>query len=60
MIAIVKARMVCLALRDRSLRVIYSYFEQEQRIEFIKIYYKGDKENENRERIKVYLGSCHD
>ena len=54
-VKIVKARMACRALRDRSLRVIYSYYEQEQKIEFIEIYFKGEKENENRERIKEYL-----
>ena len=52
---IVKARMACRALRDRSLRIVYSYFEQEQKIEFIEIYFKGYKENEDRERIKEYL-----
>jgi len=54
-VKIVKARMARRALRDRSLRIIYSYFEQEQRIEFIELYFKGDKENEDRERIKKYL-----
>ena len=54
---IVKARMACRALRDRSLRIIYSYFEQDQRIEFIELYYKGDKENEDRGRIKEYLSN---
>jgi len=57
---IIKARLFCRYLKGSSLRVIYSYFEQDQSIEFIEIYYKGDKENENRERIKVYLSSCHD
>lgn len=66
-IKIVKARMACRALRDRSLRVIYAYlpaeasaqtgFEQNQRIEFIELYYKGDKENEDRDRIKEYLSN---
>jgi len=54
-VKIVKARMACRALRKRSLRIIYSYFEQEQRIEFIELYFKGEKENENRDRIKEYL-----
>lgn len=54
-IKIIKARMACRALRDRSLRIIYAYFEQEQRIEFIELYFKGDKGNENRDRIKEYL-----
>lgn len=54
-IKIVKARMACRVLRDRSLRIIYAYCEQEQRIEFIELYFKGEKENEDRERIKEYL-----
>ncbi|MDP3953450.1 MAG: hypothetical protein Q8P99_01350 [bacterium] len=54
---IVKARMACRALRDRSLRIVYSYFEQERQIEFIELYFKGEKGNENRERIKEYLGN---
>lgn len=54
-VKIVKARMACRALRDRSLRIVYSYFEQEQRVEFIELYFKGDKENEDRERMKQYL-----
>jgi hypothetical protein len=54
-VKIIKARMACRALRDRSLRIVYSYFEQEQRIEFIELYFKGDKENEDRERLKEYL-----
>ena len=64
-IKVVKARMACRTLRDRSLRVIYAYlpaeasaqagFEQKQHIDFIEIYFKGDKENEDRERIREYL-----
>lgn len=54
-ITIVKARMACRALRDRSLRVIYAYIEERAVIEFIEIYFKGEKENEDRERIKEYL-----
>jgi hypothetical protein len=52
---IIKARLACRSLRERSLRIIYAYFEQEQRIEFIEIYFKGEKENEDRERLKEYL-----
>jgi len=56
-VKIIKARMACRALRDRSLRIVYSYFEQDQRIEFIEIYFKGEKENEDRGRIKEYLSN---
>lgn len=34
-----------------GIRVIYAYFEDEDRIELIEIYYKGDKENEDTNRI---------
>lgn len=37
-----------------GIRVIYAYFEQEDKIELIEIYYKVDKENEDRERILRY------
>ena len=54
---IVKARLFCRYLRGSSLRVIYSYFAQDQRIEFIEIYHKGDKGSEDRRRIQKYLSS---
>ena len=56
-VKIVKARMACSSLRGRSLRIIYAYFEQEQVIEFVEVYYKGNKENEDHARIKEYLKS---
>ena len=37
-----------------GIRVIYAYFENEDKIELIEIYYKGDKANEDKERIKKY------
>lgn len=37
-----------------GIRVIYAYYEKEDKIEFIEIYYKGDKKNEDRERIVKY------
>ncbi len=52
---IVKARLFCKYLKGSSLRIVYSYFEQKERIEFIEVYFKGEKENEDRERIKAYL-----
>jgi len=47
----------CLA--PTGIRVIYSYREQEKdkdKITLIEIYYKGDKESEDRERIHKYFG----
>ena len=51
-----KARkFACRSLKGKGvqsgIRVIYAYFEEEDRIELIEIYYKGDKESEDRERI---------
>jgi len=52
---IVKARMACRALRDRSLRVIYAYVAKEERFYFIELYFKGEQVNENRQLIKEFL-----
>lgn len=52
---IVKARLFCRYLKGSSLRIVYAYFEKEKRIEFIELYFKGDKQNEDRDRIKAYL-----
>lgn len=57
---VVKARFFCKSLKKKDLRVIYAYIENHQIIEmvgidFIEIYFKSDKENEDRERIKDYL-----
>ncbi|KKS94073.1 MAG: hypothetical protein A3H59_00700 [Candidatus Jacksonbacteria bacterium RIFCSPLOWO2_02_FULL_43_9] len=52
---IVKARLFCRYLKGASLRIIYAYFEQTLHIEFIELYYKGDKESEDNSRIKEYL-----
>jgi len=52
-------KFACKALKGKGsqsgIRVIYAYDESEDRVEFIEIYYKGDKENEDRERIKIYF-----
>lgn len=58
---IYKARkFACKSLKGKGvasgIRIIYAYYEKEDIVEFIEIYYKGDKENENRERIKKYYG----
>jgi len=53
---IYKARkFACRSLKGKGsasgIRVIYAYFKDEDCVEFIEIYYKGDKENEDIERI---------
>ena len=48
-------KFACKALKGKGvqsgIRVIYAYREEEDRIEFIEIYYKGDKASEDRARI---------
>ena len=48
-------KFACRALKgsgvNSGIRVIYAYFEAEDKVELIEIYYKGDKENEDRARI---------
>ena len=48
---IIKARFFCRYLKGSSLRIIYGYRESSASIDFIEIYFKGDKENEDRGRI---------
>lgn len=55
-----KVRMQCTYLKNNSFRVIYAYnfkTEKIEFVEFIEIYFKGDKENEDRERIEDYIKS---
>lgn len=48
-------KFACKSLKGKGamsgIRIIYAYFEDKDNIEFIETYYKGDKENENRERV---------
>ena len=48
-------KFACRSLKGKGaqsgLRLIYSFFEEEDKIELIELYYKGDKENEDKERI---------
>ncbi len=57
---VVKARFFCKSLKKKDLRIIYAYTENNQIIEmvcidFIELYFKGEKVNEDYERIKEYL-----
>lgn len=56
---IYKARkFACRSLRGTGshsgIRVIYAYFEKDDMIVLMEIYYKGDKKNEDRKRIRHY------
>ncbi|MDP3051879.1 MAG: hypothetical protein Q8N42_00030 [bacterium] len=54
-VIVVKARLFCKYLKGASFRIVYAYHEAASRFEFIEIYFKGEKESEDRERIKEYL-----
>lgn len=48
-------KIACKALKGRGvnsgLRLIYAHFPEEQKITFIELYHKNDKENEDKPRI---------
>jgi len=50
-------KFACRALKGRGsksgVRIIYAYHEKEDRIDLIEIYFKGDKEIEDRARINI-------
>ncbi len=49
-------KFACKALKGRGvksgIRIIYTYRSEKDEIFFIEIYFKGDKENQDRQRIK--------
>jgi hypothetical protein len=51
-------KLACRSLKTKGvragLRLIYAYIESEDRIDLIKIYFKADKEIEDRKRIFKY------
>ena len=44
---------------NSGFRLIYAYFEDEQRIVFVELYHKNEKENEDKERIYKYFAFFH-
>ncbi len=48
-------KIACRSLKGKGvqsgLRLIYAYFKNEQKITFIELYHKNDKENEDKQRI---------
>jgi hypothetical protein len=52
-------KIACKTLKGKGVnsgfRLIYAHFEDERRIVLIELYYKGDKENEDKERIMKYF-----
>ena len=60
-VAVFKVRLSCAAMRGQSLfRIVYAYNTQENEvvmIDFIELYYKGEKSNEDQGLIREYLDS---
>lgn len=54
-VKLVKTRLACKSLRDRSMRIIYAYHDSTVTFVYIELYFKGDKANENKERVSQYL-----
>jgi len=52
-------KIACRALKghgvNSGLRLIYAHFEKEEKIIFVELYHKNDKENEDRDRILKYF-----
>lgn len=52
-------KFACMALKGKGvksgIRIIYSFRASDNSVEFIEMYYKGDKANEDGERIMRYL-----
>mgnify|MGYP000989348898 CR=1 FL=1 len=52
-------KFACKALKGRGsksgIRVIYAFHYENCKVDFIEIYFKGEKENEDRERIRKYF-----
>jgi mRNA-degrading endonuclease RelE of RelBE toxin-antitoxin system len=52
-------KFACKSLKGRGvksgIRIIYAFYPKSQVVEFIEIYFKGEKENENFSRIKEYI-----
>ncbi|MDP3735670.1 MAG: hypothetical protein Q8R39_04575 [bacterium] len=51
-------KFACKALKGRGvksgIRIIYAFHVQTLKVEFIEIYFKGESENEDKDRIKAY------
>ena len=62
-VEVFKARkFACRSLKGKGvqsgIRIIYAFRAKEDFVDLIEIYYKGDQENEDRERITRYLESA--
>jgi len=56
-VKVIKVDIHCESLRSRSIRLIYSYHRDRIEFMYLEVYFKGDKENEDRGRIEEYIDS---
>lgn len=56
-VRVVKVRIQCESLRSRAIRLIYAFHPDKIEFVYIEVYFKGDKENEDRGRVEEYLRS---
>ncbi|MEK7136446.1 MAG: hypothetical protein AAB821_02550, partial [Patescibacteria group bacterium] len=54
---VIKVRVHCESLQSRVMRLIYAYHKDNIEFMYIEVYFKGDKENEDRGRIEEYLNA---
>ncbi len=52
---IIKARMACKSLRSSDIRIIYAYHEGRAIFLYVEVYFKGEKQNEDLQRIREYI-----
>lgn len=52
---IMKMRMMCRAVKGSSFRLVYRFDGEEAEVLFIEVFYKGNKEREDKERVKKYI-----
>lgn len=52
-------KFACRSLKGRGaksgIRVVYAFFLKDKKVDFLEMYFKGNKENEDRDRINEYL-----
>lgn len=56
-VRVIKARIQCESLRARAIRLVYAYHKDKIEFVYLEVYFKGDKENEDKERVSRYLKS---
>ena len=56
-------KFACRTLKSRGsksgIRLIYAFYPKQKKVVFLEIYFKGDKVNEDKTRIKEYLKSIN-